>query len=85
MSIDRLPCGCLNSCQGHCALCRDVSVGDFEFETGNGANYAVDIPLCETHAFEAEDTGYAFEVKYADQILEQLYEHWRGMADARED
>jgi hypothetical protein len=53
-----------------------------DFETGNNAEYAVSVSLCEAHLKEAEDMGYDFEEKYAEQILACLYENWRGMADA---
>lgn len=69
---------------GHCALCSALEADSLEFETGNNAEYAVDVPLCEDHLLEAEDTGYDFEVKYADQILECLYEDWRTRADVKE-
>jgi hypothetical protein len=64
-----------------CELCEQPGVDSLEFETGNNAEYAVSVLLCEAHLKEAEDIGYDFEEKYAEQILECLYEHWRGLAD----
>lgn len=69
---------------GHCDLCREPAVETLDFETGNGANYGVSVRLCEVHLQEADETGYDFESKYAEQILECLYERWRGMADGGE-
>lgn len=65
-----------------CALCKNPVEDSLEFETGNNAEYQVEMPLCEVHLKEAEETGYDFEEKYAEQILERLYENWRGAADA---
>lgn len=70
---------------GCCDLCKEPAADCLDFETGNGAEYSVSMSLCEAHLKEAEDTGYDFEEKYAEQILECLYENWRGMADAREE
>ena len=65
-----------------CALCKQPDVDSLDFETGNNAEYSVSVRLCEGHMKEAEDAGYDFEEKYAEQILEELYESWRGQADA---
>lgn len=64
-----------------CDLCKGPQVDSLEFETGNNAEYSVSVNLCEAHFKEAEDTGYDFEKKYAEQILECLYEHQRSKAD----
>jgi hypothetical protein len=63
-------------------MCRDISVESMEFEAGNNAEYVVSVPLCETHALEAEETGYDFREKYGEQIEEALCESWRSQADA---
>ncbi len=63
-----------------CTFCKEPAVDSLEFETGNGAEYGVTVDLCEAHFKEAEDTGYDFEVKYAEPILECLYEGWRAQA-----
>ena len=68
-----------------CFLCKQPSVGTLVFETGNNAEYKVEPNMCEIHFKEAEDTGYDFEEKYAEQILEQLYENWRGQAEYLKD
>lgn len=66
----------------YCTLCKHTKAEDsLEFETGNNAEYSVFVPLCEAHIKEAEDTGYDFEEKYAEQILEELYESQRCEAD----
>lgn len=66
---------------GKCALCRFAAVDSLDFETGNNAEHSVAVPLCAAHVAEAERTGYDFEEKYAAEILERLYESWRGQAD----
>lgn len=69
---------------GKCELCKNKATDELEFETGNNAEYAVSVAFCDDHLKEAEDTGYDFEEKYAEQILECLYENWRGIADNRD-
>lgn len=64
-----------------CELCKEPCLDLLVFETGNNAEYTVEVPLCESHIKEYDDTGYDFETKYAEQILECLYERWRGAAD----
>ncbi len=68
-----------------CGLCKNEAPDSVEFECGPGANYSIDFPLCDDHFAEYDLDEYAFQDKYAEQILEGLYENWRGMADARED
>ena len=68
-----------------CFLCRQPSVDTMVFETGNNAEYKVEPNMCEVHFKEAEDTGYSFEEKYAEQILDCLYESWRNQADYLKD
>ena len=70
---------------GKCGMCPKLAIEEFEFETGNGANYQTTIPLCEDHAKELEDTGYDFEEKYAEQIYEGFCEDLRGRADMLHD
>lgn len=65
-----------------CFICRKPSHGSMVFETGNNAEYQVEPLMCENHLDEAEKTGYDFEEKYADQILEELHEDWREKADS---
>lgn len=69
----------------NCQFCNKPDVGSIEFETGNNAEYRVSVPLCVAHIHEAEDTGYDFEEKYAEQILECFYEQQRASADAAKD
>jgi hypothetical protein len=64
-----------------CDLCGKPSVADLEFETGNNAEYVVLLSLCVGHLEEVEETGYDFEQKYAAEILECLYDNWRGLGD----
>mgnify|MGYP001560935870 CR=1 FL=1 len=70
---------------GNCELCKNKATDEMEFETGNNAEYAVTIPLCDDHLKELEDTGYDFETKYGEQIEEALCEKWRGQADHMRD
>lgn len=67
---------------GKCRFCKTEAVDEMEFETGNGANYQVFIPMCEVHLKELEDTGYDFEEKYAEQIYGEYCEDLRGQIDA---
>lgn len=67
---------------GKCRFCKTKAVDEMEFETGNGANCQVSIPMCEVHLKELEDTGYNFEEKYAEQICDEYFENLRGQADA---
>ena len=69
----------------NCFLCKQPAVDTMVFETGNNAEYKVEPNMCEVHFKEAENTGYDFEEKYAEQILEQLYESWRNQADYLKD
>ena len=66
----------------HCDLCRELAVDSLEFETGNNAEYAVNVSLCEKHLEEAEQTGYDFEDKYAEQILNVLEGSWPTFEEA---
>jgi len=68
-----------------CSICKEPSVDSLEFETGNNAKHQTTVNLCEAHMKEAEETGYDFEQKYAEQILECLYEDWRDLGDALRD
>jgi hypothetical protein len=68
-----------------CELCNQLAIDSVEFETGNNAEYGVEIDLCEGHLQELDATGYAFEQKYADQILQVLYDRWIATADNREE
>lgn len=70
---------------GKCRFCKTEAVDEMEFETGNGANYQVSIPMCEIHLKELEETGYDFEEKYAEQIYDEYWEDLRGRADAMRD
>lgn len=67
---------------GTCGLCNEEAVDAIDFETGNNAESAVTVNLCQDHFREAEDLGYAFEEKYAEEILGHLYEGQRTLADA---
>ena len=69
----------------NCFLCKQPAVDTMVFETGNNAEYKVEPNMCEVHFKEAENTGDDFEEKYAEQILEQLYESWRNQADYLKD
>ena len=64
-----------------CQLCKQPSEDSLEFETGNNAEYGVVIYLCAAHLVEYGIDEYAFQDKYAEQILGALYESWRGQAD----
>jgi hypothetical protein len=70
---------------GKCLFCKEQAIDEMEFETGNGANYTVQIPMCEVHLKELEDTGYDFEEKYAEQIYDEYCEDLRGRADMLHD
>lgn len=67
-----------------CDLCGAPAQDTLGFETGNNAEHAIAVALCNAHMAEYEETGYDFETKYADRILECLYENWRGRADGME-
>lgn len=62
-----------------CELCPREASDSVDFETGNNAEMAVTIPLCNVHLEELEKTGYAFEEKYYKQIEEAAWERLRGM------
>jgi hypothetical protein len=64
-----------------CHLCKQPAEDSLEFETGNNAEYGVVIDLCAAHLVEYGTDEYVFQDKYAEQILEALYESWRGQAD----
>jgi hypothetical protein len=70
---------------GRCELCERQAMDTLNFAAGDDAEYTVLMPLCEAHLQEAEELGYGFEDKYAAEILECLYEHWRGLADQHDD
>lgn len=69
----------------NCLLCDRPSAGELEFATGDDAEYTVEVPLCEVHLAEAEETGYAFEDKYAEKIYDLLIDQQAGAADAAHD
>jgi hypothetical protein len=68
-----------------CQLCDNASIDSVEFETGNNAEYGVEVSLCEAHLEELDAMGYAFEDKYAAQILQTLYDRWVATADNQEE
>ena len=68
-----------------CELCEHEAADSLEFETGNNAEMAVTINLCQTHLDEQEKTGYDFECKYFNQIHEAAWESVRSQADALKD
>lgn len=53
-----------------CSLCNQPTFDSMVIETGNNAEIAIEVELCEGHYGEQESTGYAFEQKYSEQFLE---------------
>ncbi len=49
------------------------AVDSIVIETGNNAEIPITVYLCEKHLKEQEETGYAFEEKYAKRFLEMAY------------
>lgn len=68
-----------------CELCPKEASDSMDFETGNNAEMAVTINLCQDHLDEQEKTGYEFEKKYYTQIEEAAWESLRSQADALKD
>jgi hypothetical protein len=60
-----------------CFLDENQAVDSVDFETGNNAEYSVNVGLCQVHLDELEKTEYKFEEKYGAEILDSLYESWR--------
>lgn len=57
-----------------CLLCENGAVDSICFESGNNAEIPVDVDLCQEHLEEQEKTDYAFEQKYAYEILQAAYQ-----------
>ena len=61
----------------NCGICGEHADSSYEFETGNNANYAAEMPLCAKHSDELEAIEHKFDAKYGDKIL-AFFENHQG-------
>lgn len=55
-----------------CSLCGETSIDSIDVETGNNAEYCINVELCQLHLDESDKLGYYFESKYGKELNDIL-------------